>query len=750
MRQTKRAGWARLMALVLALLLLAAGCGTSGGNQNAGDGASTENGQSAGGGRRPSEDDTSADDRGGFFPSRVTGDSSEAQEDTPISPEEENLMRRMGALTGGMIEISSVEAEAINRSVADMRLANAANSNGEDPLVVQRDWGRYTSALGQEQLYHSEAEFYSRLDKLCREYISTSGLDAVRNMGGKYEQNRYRLGGVKYDDLGLSAQKAQNVLTWFTYTSPQYYFLNSWAAWDTSAGMLYPCVYEFAADGEERAEITNELFDKLDGWIQDVEGSASTDYQKGVCANDLICEAVTYDYDALEADERGDDAAMWVCQSLYSVVILENTVCAGYSKAFTAMMNAMEADATAGLSTNHAWNVVRLDGDYYAVDVCWNDTDRNPPYDHDYMHIGEEIMSAENRRKESHTYEEPMARWIPAIAQESYVPTEEDLQQSDSSTGGETGGLSAPSNIRTAAAGEAKMTFTWDPVPGAEVYESCAYTDSTCSEIAEGCLYSFPAANGASDYWTGLREGATYYFGIRAGRTADGETVYSDWTNFSYTHTWAAAPQGLAAPTNFKATASEEEGKVLLTWDPVPGAEVYDSCVYTDSTYSEIIEGTLYTGSAESGEYIRWSGLKAGSTYHFGVRAGKTVDGETVYSDWVNLSYTHQEAAPQRLAAPTNFKATASSEAEGKVVLTWDPVPEAEIYESCVYTDSTYSEITEGLLYTFPAANGTSDYWTGLKAGSTYYFGVRAGRTVGGETVYSDWVSVSYTCESAS
>ena len=745
MKRTTRAH--RLAALVLALLLLA-GCAAPEENQAAGDNTSAETGEPADSGNTPSSNDTSTEDnRSGFFPSRVTGDSDRAQEEPSISPEEENLTRRMGALAGDLVEISAAEAEAINRSMADMRLASAASSNGEDPLVRQRDWDRYASPLGQEQLYHREAEFFDRLDKLCREYISTSGLDAVRNLGSGNEQNRYRPGGVRYGDLGLTAQQAQNILTWFTYNYPQYYFLNSWAAWDMSSGMLYPCVYEFAADGEERAEITNELFDKLDGWIQDVESSAETTYQKELYANDLICEAVTYNHDALE-DDSGP--AIWICQSLYSVVILEDTVCAGYSKAFTAMMNALDVEATAALSVNHAWNVVRLeDGNCYAVDVCWNDTDRNPPYKHDYLNIGEAIMSETNSRKEAHTYKEPMARWIPAIARESYAPTEADLQQPGSSAGGGTGSPAAPTNVRAAAAGEKKVTITWDPVPGAEVYDSCAYTDSTYSEIIEDCLYTLDAEDGAADYWTGLREGATYYFGIRAGKTVGGETVYSDWTNFSYTHTWDAAPQGPAAPANFKAASVEEADGVLLTWDPVPGATVYDSCVYTDSTCTEIMGGALYTNLAEDGESFGWTGLTLGATYYFGVRAGTDVNSETVYSDWVNLSYTPSEdAAPRRPAAPANIQTAAAGEDE--VSITWDPVPGAEVYDSCAYADSAYSEIAEGCLYTLDAEDGAADYWTGLKEGYTYYFGVRAGKTVDGEMVYSDWTNFSYTHGSAS
>ncbi len=748
-RTTRSCGWARLAASVLALVLLPAGCARQENSKTMEDSTPSETTGAAvpvNGGKSLLWSGTSLEGAwSGFIPSREPENFAGNRDDAAALAKAEELLGRMGMRMGESVEISSTEAGNMEQAMASMWDAYLAGSDGEESLVKERDWSIYASSLGQEYLSPTEAEFFDRLDKLCLQYLSTSGLDAVGNPDSSGEQNRYRIGGVKYRDLGMSSQEAMDLYTWFAYTSPQYYFLNNWSVWEYSSGIFYPCVYEFAADGEERAEITNELFDKLDGWIEEVESMASTAYRKELYANKLICETACYNYDALESDDSS--SPIWICQSLYSTVMLESTVCAGYAKAFCAMMNAMDVDATVGLSTNHAWNVVRLeDGNCYAVDVCWNDTDGNPPYSVEYMNIGQGIMSAENYRKESHTYERPMAGWIPAIAEESYVPTEKDFLQSGMPGDG-TGRPAAPTNVVAVAEGEGRVSITWNPVPGAAVYDSCAYTDFTYSEIIEDCLYTSSADEGAYTYWTNLREGATYYFGVRAGRSVNGETVYSDWVNFSYTHTGEARSQGPAAPANVRVAATGE-GRVTIDWDPVPGAAVYDSCAYTDSTCSEVMEGCLYTFPAEEGTSFYWTDLREGATYYFGIRAGKTVNGETVYSDWVNFSYTHGETAPERPAAPANVRMMAAEE-EGEALQVWDPVPGAEVYDVCAYTDSTYTQIAEGALYTDPAEEGAYTGWTGMRAGTTYYFGVRAGREIDGEMVYSDWVNISYTHENA-
>ena len=753
-RTTRSCGWVRLAASALALILLPAGCAGPEDSKTMEDSRTIEDStapETAGtavpvnGGKSLLWSGTSMEGAwDGFIPSREPEDFAGTRDEAASLAKAEELLGRMGMRMGEAVEISGTEARNMEQAMASMWDAYSAGADREESLVEERDWSKYTSSLGQENLSPAEIEFFDRLDELCLQYLSASGLDAVSSPDSSGEQDRYMIDGVKYRDLGLSSQEAQDLFIWFTYNSPQYYFLNNWIAWEYSSGTFYRCVYEFAADGEERAEITNQLFGKLDGWIGEVESMASTAYQKELYANKLICENACYNYDALESNDSS--SPIWVCQSLYSTVVLESTVCAGYAKTFCAMMNAMDVKATAGLSADHAWNVVRLeDGNCYAVDVCWNDTDGNPPYSVEYMNIGQEIMSAENYRKESHTYERPMAGWIPAIAEESYVPTEKDFLQSGMPGDG-TGRPAAPANVMAVAEGEGRVSITWNPVPGAAVYESCAYTDFTYSEIIEGCLYTGSAEEGAYTYWTNLREGTTYYFGVRAGRSVNGETVYSDWVNFSYTHTGEARSQGPAAPANVRAAATGE-GRVTIDWDPVPGAQVYESCAYTDSACSEVMEGCLYTFPAE-GTSFYWTDLREGATYYFGIRAGKTVNGETVYSDWVNFSYTHGETAPERPAAPANVRMMAAEE-EGEALQVWDPVPGAEVYDVCVYTDSTCTQIAEGALYTDSADEGAYTGWTGMREGTTYYFGVRAGREIDGEMVYSDWVNISYTYENA-
>lgn len=727
-KRTRR--WTRLTALLLTLALLLAGCAAApaeAGGSPSETGTPSEISEISG--TEPSDGST-----GNTVPLQDEPDGSDEPDETPVSPEEQELLARVGLLEGEMVEISTEEAGSINQTVAGMETAYVAGPNGEDSLVQSRDWDIYSSSLGHESMPKREAEFCRRLDKMCLKYLSTSGLNGVKYTYNNGKDVYYATKSVPFSDLGLSKNQAYNVYTWFRYNHPQYYFLNIYSLSDGSS--LYPCMFEIMADAEKRAEITNELFDKLEDWVQQAKESSSTTYGRELFVNNLLCVENKYE----EQYEKPPEGGMRYDQSLYSSVLLGKTVCAGYAMAFTAMMNALGIDTTAGLSVGHAWNVVRFDdGNYYAVDVCWNDRDLSSlPYKNDYLNVGEEIMYATNSRKESHTYQDKYASWIPAIAKESYVPTgdEEPIQ------------LAAPQNFRAAEAGTTSITLAWDEASGAERYEVIMFKDASRSKTWHSSYPSGTTVTFGPPYIE-LQPDTSYEFGIRSMNRSLAGTLYSGWAYLSVT---TAADDSttsqIAAPLNFRATASGED-EVMLEWDPVAGATVYEKCAYTDATYTQILGNNRHVSSADKGTTFYWTGLTAGSAYYLGVRAGKEVNGETVYSDWTNITYTHTpdggdpSGGVDTLAAPANVK-VAPSKTGGDGTMTWDPVDGAETYDICLYTDATYSTIIEGGIFTHPADEGTSYRWLHLKEGKTYHFGVRAGKEVNGETAYSDWTNVSY------
>ncbi len=92
----------------------------------------------------------------------------------------------------------------------------------------------------------------------------------------------------------------------------------------------------------------------------------SSEYQKILYVYEYIVNTV--DYDMAAPDN----------QNIYSVFKHQRSVCAGYSKAAQYLLERLGVfctyvTGTTSTGQNHAWNLVKCDGDYYYVDVTWGD-----------------------------------------------------------------------------------------------------------------------------------------------------------------------------------------------------------------------------------------------------------------------------------------------------------------------------------------------------------------------------------------
>ena len=178
----------------------------------------------------------------------------------------------------------------------------------------------------------------------------------------------------------------------------------------------------------------------------------------------------------------------------------------------------------------------------------------------------------------------------------------------------------------------------------------------------------------------------------------------------------------LSKPTVKVSSNSYNSNK--LSWNKVTGSSGYEVLRATSKTGTYKSVKTITSGSTVS--YTDKS-LATGTTYYYKVRAYRTVDKKKVYS-----SYSSVVSAKPVLKTPS-VKLTSGSK---KATIKWEKISGARGYEVYRATSKSgkYSKIKT------ITKNSTVSYVnSSLTKNKTYYYKVRAYRTVNGKKIYSSY-----------
>ncbi len=260
-------------------------------------------------------------------------------------------------------------------------------------------------------------------------------------------------------------------------------------------------------------------------------------------------------------------------------------------------------------------------------------------------------------------------------------------------------------SVKTTDSGKLKISWkavkksSSKNVDGYVVYRSTSKNGkySKVKTISKGSTTSFTDS--------GLKNGKTYYYKVRAYVNVKGKKVYGEYSSVKSKKVIPGTPSIKAVSTNYKT--------VTVSWKKLSGCDGYE----------------VYRSEAEDGAYKRVKTIKSGSTisykdgkrktgvtYYYKVRAYDTVGGKKVYG-----GYSKVKSATPVLGKPTKLAANVTQ--DGDIRLTWNAVDGAQTY-TVLRSDSQngkYKIATE-----ICSTNSYVD--TNVKAGKTYYYKVCAVR----------------------
>ena len=147
-------------------------------------------------------------------------------------------------------------------------------------------------------------------------------------------------------------------------THPQYFFLSTMSFVSKAKNTSYIgiCASNKFKKGAARLKAAAKVKKIVKKWIN-TASSYKNKYKKVKFFNDKLCKWIKYSVNSA------------LNQNCYSAFVNKKTVCAGYSMAFELLCNLSGIECLCVTSTEHQWNLVKLNGKWYNIDVTWSDND---------------------------------------------------------------------------------------------------------------------------------------------------------------------------------------------------------------------------------------------------------------------------------------------------------------------------------------------------------------------------------------
>ncbi|MGN0697519.1 MAG: cellulase family glycosylhydrolase [Ruminiclostridium sp.] len=273
----------------------------------------------------------------------------------------------------------------------------------------------------------------------------------------------------------------------------------------------------------------------------------------------------------------------------------------------------------------------------------------------------------------------------------------------------------AVTGFKSATATTSSLALQWNKCDTASGYSLEQYKGGQWTEIA-----NLPTATTSYNV-SGLVNGTTYTFRIRA-YTNNGTVAYGEYTKLS-------ASTALANVSGF-AKQSSTASNLTVKWNRNSSATGYVLEQYTGGKWVQLTRTTANTTTSYT-----VNNLKASTTYTFRIKAYKTVNGNTTETAYIRL------AASTSAPSVTNVTGFAKkSVTKTTATLQWSKNSTATGYIVEQYKGGKWTQIAK-------TTNNTTLTCTasGLSANTTYTFRIRAYKTSGSSTLYSDYVRLAVT-----
>lgn len=296
--------------------------------------------------------------------------------------------------TSGALYIG--DKPTLNMVTASIRSTTQSQSKGALGTNFEAPNGKGEKASGTAS--DSTLAVVSRKE----EYSFSKEMYPYREMLSEEQQKAYdiiytsvlaRTSKCSLADCLLSENAVSDVVTAIFNDHPEFFWLDKdYTFTYVDSGRVLDVTMTFN-DTANDFENTRTKFLKAANDIIEGASKLDTPQQKEIYVYNAIMDIATY-------DEKAP-----LNQSAYSALVNRKSVCAGYARAFQYIMQQLEIPCyfCSGYSQggNHAWNIVKINENYYNVDISWDDTagDLKKGYTYEFFNKSDEEFAKDHMRR---------------------------------------------------------------------------------------------------------------------------------------------------------------------------------------------------------------------------------------------------------------------------------------------------------------------------------------------------------------
>jgi hypothetical protein len=209
---------------------------------------------------------------------------------------------------------------------------------------------------------------------------------------------------VQFDQSEISFTEVGELIRKVMHENPEIMYYDGGTIW--SNGKID---FDYAVSPSVVQAHQAQLQAEVDKVLSAVIKTGFTDFDKVKAIHDYLALNTAYDY-----DNFNNDAVPAASYTAYGSLIKGIAVCDGYTKAAQIMLNRLGIENYYvdgyGNGVPHSWNLVKLDGHYYFMDITWDDPvpDRTGRVRYAYF-----LTTSEQLRKDHQWVE---ANWPTAIS----------------------------------------------------------------------------------------------------------------------------------------------------------------------------------------------------------------------------------------------------------------------------------------------------------------------------------------------